>query len=571
MKASLVPCSLFSKVYCTHGTNNFIFTEIKNSVKRHRYLLITLLGSALLWAAWPVSPLTVLIFVAWVPLLWIEDHIGSWKKLLALCYVHMLFWNVATTWWIWNASEVGAMSAFIANSLIMCLPWILFYFTKKKLGRLPGYAALIIYWVSFEYLHHNWELSWPWLTLGNVFAMKPGWVQWYEYTGSTGGSIWVLLTNIVAYSTFREFSYNGRSRRYFARLGALIAILSFPIVASRLIRAPESGKVALAQAKATRNVVVVQPNIDPYEEKFASPVEAQVEKLIRLSEQQIDDSTALVVWPETAIPAQVWEDRIKANLYYQPVWSFLNRHPQLDLLTGIDSYKNYGPDKENAPPTARPDPNSGTYYDAFNTAAFFDADTSIDLYHKAKLVPGVETLPSFLNFMGKWFENFGGISGTLGRDSERKVFADRDNTFRSAPVICYESIYSDYITEYVRKGANLLTIITNDGWWDDTPGYRQHMNYARLRAIETRMWVARSANTGISCFIDPLGSVISPQPWDTDASIRLRIPSGSRQTFFVKHGDYLSRIAAWLCAVMIVLLIVKSVLIRLSKRKSISK
>ena len=130
---------------------------------------------------------------------------------------------------------------------------------------------------------------------------------------------------------------------------------------------------------------------------------------------------------------------------------------------------------------------------------------TIVLYHKAKLVPGVETLPSFLNFMGKWFEDFGGISGTLGRDSERKVFVPWDNHFKAAPIICYESIFGDYITEYVRKGANILTIITNDGWWGNTPGYKQHMNYARLRAIETRKWVARSANTGISCFIDPVG------------------------------------------------------------------
>lgn len=534
-------------------------------MKRNRFFLITLLGSLLLWAAWPVSPLSFLIFFAWVPLLWIEDHCGNWKKLFALSYVHMLLWNVATTWWIWNASEVGAMGAFIANSLIMCLPWLLFYFTKRKFGSITGYVSLIIYWLSFEYLHHNWELSWPWLTLGNAFATHPEWVQWYEYTGSTGGSLWVLIANVIAYSALVKFESVGRSRPFFRRLAIWISIVCLPIIVSRFIGIAESRKIAEAKPGATYNVVVVQPNVDPYEEKFTSPVETQVEKLIRLSEQQIDDNTRLVIWPETAVPAQVWEDQIKENIYYRPIWNFLNRHPQLQLLTGIDSYKDYGP--ANAPPTARLDQRSGNYYDAFNTAAFFDADTSIDLYHKAKLVPGVETLPSFLNFMGKWFENFGGISGTLGRDSERKVFEHKDNVFKSAPVICYESIYSDYITEYVRKGANLLTIITNDGWWDDTPGYRQHMNYARLRAVEARLWVARSANTGISCFIDPAGSVIRPQPWDTEASIKMRIPSGDSKTFFVKHGDYISRISAWLCALLFLLLVSAMILNRFTGKK----
>ena len=169
-------------------------------------------------------------------------------------------------------------------------------------------------------------------------------------------------------------------------------------------------------------------------------------------------------------------------------------------------------------------------------------DGSYQFYHKAKLVPGVETLPSFLLWLGGVFEGFGGTSGTLGRDKERLAIPDAQHYYVAAPVICYESIYSDYITGYIRKGANLLTIMTNDGWWDNTQGHKQHMNYARLRAIETRRWIARSANTGISCFIDPVGSVHQPKLWDTVASIKMNIEPLQKQTFFVQHGDYISRI-----------------------------
>lgn len=467
--------------------------------------------------------------------------------------MHMLLWNIFTTWWVSNASLPGALGAFFANSLVMCTPWLLFYFTKKNFGRWIGYGSLIIYWLTFEYIHHNWELSWPWLTLGNSFALHPEWVQWYEYSGTTGGSLWVLLSNVIAYSLFTEYRRNKRTKTYYITAAVWIASVFVPIFTSRIILSNERKIVQASIQKAIKNVVIVQPNVDPYTEKFSSSIESQVQKLIVLSEKQIDDNTTLVVWPETAVPAQVLEDKIKYDPDYQPIWSFLNRHPKVNLITGIDSYKNYGTDKEKAPKTSRIDPSSQTYYDAFNTAAFFDADTTIDLYHKAKLVPGVETLPSFLNFMGKWFEDFGGISGTLGRDSERKVFIPWDNHFKSAPIICYESIYSDYITEYIRKGANILTIITNDGWWGNTQGYKQHMNYARLRAIETRKWVARSANTGISCFIDPLGNVINPQPWDIAASIKLAVPVDSRQTFFVKYGDILSRAATVVSILLIVL------------------
>ena len=521
-------------------------------MKRFSDFFIAIGGSILLWAAWPTSPLTLLIFVAWLPLLWIEDHVSNWKKLLGLTYVHMVVWNVLVTWWVANASLPGALGAFFANSLVMCVPWLLFYFTKKKFGRWIGYGSLIIFWLTFEYIHHNWELSWPWLTLGNSFATHPEWIQWYEYSGTTGGSMWVLLSNVIVYAAFTGYKTIGRTKAYFVTMAVWIVLLLLPIVSSIIILNHEKKIVETAIPEAIKNVVVVQPNIDPYKEKFTGTIESQLQKMIVLSEQQIDDNTSLVVWPETAIPEDVWEDDIKQNIVYFPVWSFLQRHPRINLVTGINSNKNYGPDKKNATKTARFEPGTGNYYDAFNTAAFFDADTSIQLYHKAKLVPGVESLPSFLSFMGKWFESFGGISGTLGRDNERKIFIPWDHHFKAAPIICYESIYSDYVTGYIRKGANILTIITNDGWWGNTQGYKQHMNYARLRAIETRKWVVRSANTGISCFIDPLGNVIDPQPWDTATAIKMAIPVDNRQTFFVKNGDILSK---GMLAVSLVLLL----------------
>lgn len=522
-------------------------------MKQYSNIFIAILGAVLLWAAWPVSPFSFFLFIGWVPLLWVEDHIKTWKKLFGIVYLHMLIWNVLVTWWIWNASLPGALGAFVANSLLMCIPWLLFYFTKKKFGRWIGYGSLVIFWLAFEYIHHNWELSWPWLTLGNAFATHPEWVQWYQYTGASGGSVWILLTNIIAYAVFSEFRINGRTKSYYIVLGIWIAVLILPVIVSRIIINLDKNDIQSDVSATKKNVVIVQPNVDPYEEKFNTPVAQLIQKMVSLSEKQIDSNTVMVVWPETAIPAQVWESEIKYSPDYQPVFKFLYEHPQISVLTGIDSYKNYGTRKEDASATARMTSKSGTYYDAFNTAAFFDADTTIQLYHKAKLVPGPEALPSFLNFLGGWFESLGGMSGSLGRDSERKVFVTKDGYFKAAPIICYESIYGEYITEYIRKGANLLVIITNDGWWGDTPGYKQHMNYARLRAIETRKWIVRSANTGISCFIDPLGNIINPQPWNEETAIKLAVPVNSRETFFVKHGDILSKALSFVAAILLVL------------------
>lgn len=531
--------------------------------------LIAACGSLLLWAAWPVSSLTILIFVAWVPLLWLESRTLNWKKFLGYTYLHMFGWNILTTWWIWNASLPGALGAFFVNSLVMCVPWLLFHITRKNLGYRIAYPGLVLFWLAFEFLHHNWELTWPWLTLGNVFALHPEWVQWYQYSGASGGTAWVMIANILAFSLFQRYREGQRDAGYRILAGTLILLWVIPILLSRLIASGERKIAEQALADADRNVVVVQPNIDPYVEKFAGSVEDQLHKLITLSESQINSDTRLVIWPETAIPVVVREDQLREDFRYRPVWSFLKRHPTISLLTGIESYKEYGTNPSNASATARFDEASGIYYDFFNTAALLEADSSYQLYHKAKLVPGVETLPSFLWFMRSWFEEFGGTSGTLGRDSERKVFVPWDEYYKSAPVICYESIFSDYITEYIRKGANLLTIVTNDGWWENTPGYRQHMNYARLRAVETRKWVARSANTGISCFIDPLGNVINPQPWDQASAIRFNVPVDNRITFFVRYGDILSRTATVIAIALLTWLLIRTVIQFRRKRKKL--
>ncbi|MCR6721314.1 MAG: hypothetical protein NVV59_13750 [Chitinophagaceae bacterium] len=276
-------------------------------MKRVLPFIIALSGAVLLWAAWPVSPLTILIFVAWMPMLWLEANVSSWKKFVGYSLLHMLLWNVATTWWVGLASVVGSIGAFVVNSIVMTVPWLLFYITRRKCGNKIGYAGLIVYWLAFEFLHHNWDLSWPWLTLGNSFATNPQWVQWYQYTGASGGTAWILLTNILAWSLFQHYRDGQRGYAYRLRLGALVLLLTAPILISRWIAGAEGRIASKAFAEADRNIVVVQPNIDPYTEKFTGSVESQIEKLITLSERSINRNTRLVIWPETAIPAQVRE------------------------------------------------------------------------------------------------------------------------------------------------------------------------------------------------------------------------------------------------------------------------
>ncbi|MFT4092391.1 MAG: apolipoprotein N-acyltransferase [Niabella sp.] len=512
-----------------------------------RNLLLSVLGGVLLWVAWPTSPFTLFIFIAWVPLLFVAENTGSWKKFFGYTYVHMLIWNVLTTWWVAKASLAGGLSAFFANSLVMCIPWLLQYFTLKNIKGFAGTLSIVFYWLTFEYIHQNWDLSWPWLTLGNAFATYPGWVQWYEYTGTSGGSLWVLLSNILVFHVLKLYREEGRTIRYFKNAIAWIALLFIPILFSFFI------KNSLTLLHNKYNVVVVQPNIDPWDEKFeAGKEEAQLQKLIALSQKEIDENTALVVWPETAIPIGVNESKLKENRFLVPLWGFIKNNPGINLLTGLEGYREFD---SRVSRYARKIPGENAYYEAYNSAVLLDSQ-HIQIYHKSKLVPGPEVLPWFVSFLGPVFEKFGGTAGGYARDTAAHNFVTTNNTFTITPAICYESIYGDYLADFNRKGSNLICVITNDGWWGNTQGYKQHENYARLRAIESRKWVARSANTGISCFIDPYGNIVQQLGWNKKGALKQTVAAFVTETFFTKNGDIISKIAGVTAAVILILAVI---------------
>lgn len=521
--------------------------------------LLTLLGPVLLWAGWPVhpAPAPLLLLVGLVPLLRLAQVLraqgASGRRWWRWSYLYLLLWNVLTTYWVAYSTVGGGIAANVLNAALQTLPLVAFWHTRRLAGRAVGYASLVVYWLAFEQLHLTWDLSWPWLTLGNGFAAVPGWVQWYEYTGQLGGSLWVLLANLAI---FRALFGNGQllsrsadtnsqqpetnNQKPVTRWAPAALAVALPLLLSFVIgsRWQEKGPAA--------EVVVVQPNVDPFEEKFAggahyiSP-EAQRERMIQLTEQTVTSQTKLVLWPETSLEVYHWENQLEGHPDVIRIRQLLSTHPGLRLLSGMTSIGQY-PSKEQASETARHRDDLG-YYDVFNAALHVDgASGPTQVYHKSKLVPGVEKVPGWLN-SALGTINLGGVVGSYGSQTTRTVFraqsAATDSTLRVAPVICYESIYSDYVSEYVRRGATLIGIITNDGWWSDSPGYKQHLLYGRLRAIETRRDIARAANTGVSAFINQRGDIVQQLGWWVPGASRYTVHLNDELTFFTRHGELL--------------------------------
>ena len=510
--------------------------------KNLRYILFSLFSGLLLSLAWPDKGLTAFLFTAFIPLLWLEHDLRNqvlknkkWK-LFGYFYLCFLLWNALTTWWIINSTVFGAVMAIVCNSMFMALVWVMFHAVAKRLRPTAGYVFLAAFWISFEFLHYNWELTWPWLALGNGFASRPQWIQWYEYTGVFGGSLWILAVNIFLFHLLKKvMSEKKFSKRQVPYLLVPSALIFLPVIFSviKYNSFRDSGEKI--------NVVIVQPNVDPYHEKFSGSGSEQLVRILQLASTVADSSTDYIIAPETALPDGLWENDLAEDKNILTIRAFLEAFPGAAFVTGASTYRAYDA-KETA--TARKFKNEDGYYDAYNTALEISKGKPLEVYHKSKLVPGVERMPypSIFGFLDKYSIDMGGMSGSLGTQDSRDVFVHKNN--KAAPVICYESIFGDFLSGYMRNGAEMIFIITNDGWWGNTPGYRQHVAYARIAAIEFRKSIARSANTGTSCVLNQRGDILQPTPWWQEDAFGATIYKNDTMTFYAKHGDYL----AWICS-----------------------
>ncbi len=499
-------------------------------MNKWKWLYYLLAPGICLWLAWPPIGIFVLLFVGFVPLLQLQE---DWQERSGLkwwirLYGALFFWNVFTTWWVWNSTAPGAVAMLVLNSLFMTLPWVLYRFCHKKLGD-PAIYLLVIFWLIYEYLHHRWDLSWPWLTLGNGLASAPWLIQWYDITGTLGGSAFVLAMNVLIWKTWKY-----RSRNYgLAATGLLVFVW-----ASSVFSAWKWKRTVSPDTPVT--VAVCQPSYDPWNEKFSRPSSEMVEEMLELSKKAVDKNTYLLVWPETSITSSIDVDHPSQHPDVNSIATFRKDFPSLHVLTGADMQQVYENCKERPNGTARPTQDPTLWWNAYNSAVLI-GDKPLQYYHKSLLVPGTEQMPFAQYF--PWIDKLAvkldenSISGSLGKSPAPKVFDA--GIIKVAPIICYESIYGDYTGRFVKDSADVLCVITNDAWWGNTPGYQQHLAFARLRAIEHRRWLLRSANTGISGFINPYGDIVKATEWweKTAISERIDIDSKRKLTLYTRMGD----------------------------------
>lgn len=530
---------------------------------RRKRILLCILSGALLGASFPPSPAGILACFGLIPLLIVLADFDRPKGSFRYIYLAMFVFHLITLNWTGGFAHAKDPYMMIAGSVTMILhpffyflPLGLYMMVRKSFGDRYALMALPFLWVGYEYSHSLSEWSFPWLTLGNSQTYNLTGIQFTSITGVFGLSFWIVLLNCLGFVLY-TMRGTGSGKPSTLAVGAAMIVLYFlPQLQGWYVLSSAPPMNARAKGK-TIAIGMVQSNVDPWEKWERDPNEilgryyASTDSLMARSPGLKPD---LVLWPETAIPMDLL---YRANA---PLLSDLHAHVDrwgASVLSGMEHAEFYA-DTATAPPSARRSA-TGKRFDWYNAASFFQPGVEdVRWYGKMKMVPIAERVPYadafyFLDFL-RWGVGIGGWQ--IGPDSV--IFLDRRTGVRFCSMICYESTYPGFVAGFVKKGAEFISIITIDSWWDHMSGAYQHKQFSILRAIENRRWVARCAVGGISCFIDPYGRTYDATELFTKATLVRRIGVSNDRTYYTEHGDLLGQSSLFLAALALAACIGKS-------------
>jgi len=525
------------------------------------------------WNLYPVAAMGL------APFLWAISRATSGKQAFYLGWLYgAVFYYVLLIW-----LNILVVYHFLMPPTVVVLALYLGLF-KGLFARLmwetrhrPGWAlwAVPAAWAAIEYLQSLGDLGFPWGYLGHSLWRHPLLIQLVAWTGVYGLSLIVFWINQLVCDVAR------RLWRDDAAPSAIVLILRvavLPLFAAAMFFS------AREVFRDTQNptfyvtppliVGIVQPNI-PQRDKFRSydPDTPESErfrlqremfsKTVRMTRQMqlgAESDTGkmpapvepcdLIIWPESAMTDDFFTLVPAYATYFRDLATTLGA-PLFFGATNLLLFHNgrFLPAEQFDPTDYRL--HSEAYsFEVYNSAFLAEPRRGLhpQVYNKMHLVPFAEGIP-YVRFIRPLVEVISAIAQMEpfepGKDYTIYEIRGRDQNnppLRFGPLICFESCYPRLSRTFVRRGADMLVIITNDGWYEQTAGPAQHELEAVFRAVETRRWVVRCANTGISCFISPLGVIEKETALAHDATIKHRVQGVKELTFYARWGD----VFAWL-------------------------
>ncbi len=480
--------------------------------KRKRFFWYSVLSGILLGISFPPIPLPLLAFVAFIPLIFVLNEKDGFGELNRYTYLFGVVFNIITLYWVgsWTADAdpflmIGGSILVFFNPIFYMIPSSLFYFSKKAFGNKAALLLFPLFWIAYEYAYTLTDLRFPWLTLGNSQPYFNTFIQIADIIGVYGISLLILYSNVLLFFIIKEYKENKKIKYNYAIIVLLIFIIPLIYGAIRKLNFNESDK------KVT--IGSIQPDFNPHKKWDAGNLQEQQEVYLELSQKAVADGAELILLPETALPVYLLGGSHPVEVTNFKRFADTNRTP---IITGMPDATFYF-DSTKAPWDAKPTPSKKAYYTSFNSILLFNPDEfEIQKYAKIMLVPFGEHVPyvEYIPLLGdliKW--NVGISSWNRGREKNNLVARNNFNagvdSIEVCGSVCIESIYPDFTAEFVKNGAEIILVVTNDSWYGNTSGPYQHKEISVFRAVENRRYVVRSANGGISCFIDPLGQTKS--------------------------------------------------------------
>ncbi|HYO46734.1 MAG TPA: apolipoprotein N-acyltransferase [Gemmatimonadota bacterium] len=392
----------------------------------------------------------------------------------------------ALLYWIAGLSgfSVMAVPAYVASVLILAFNGGLTG-VAVALGRRRGVSATVSFplaWTAVEWLRSFGDLGVTWAVAGDTLASYPLLIQTAEMGGVWLLTLWVTGLSATLYRLARPLP---ATRRLHV---ALLAVVLAAVV-------PAYGALRLADLEArlarwpTLRVAAVQPNV-PQEVKWDPAfVDETYRRLAALTLQADERDPDLVVWPESAVPGYLrYDARARALV------TGLSRRIEAPIFTGTN-------DADTLPGRTGADPGD---YRVYNAAYLVSGDSILPgRYAKRRLVPVAERVPFLPGLLSGFFEKLSDWTGQFAPGTEWTTWSVEGHGF--GVLICYESVFPGSSRALVRNGADFLLNITNDAWFGRTAAPYQHASHLALRSVENRVSFLRSANTGISGWVDPLG------------------------------------------------------------------
>jgi apolipoprotein N-acyltransferase len=517
--------------------------------------LLLVLSGTILGLAYPPNPVGLFGAIGLVPLLLALERATTWRTFLKWSYLSLVIFSALSSWWIgsWQAKTdpflmISCVMLILVHPLFFMAPLVAYRWVRMRRGLFFALAFLPFLWCGGEYLHALTDASYPWLTLGNTQTYNLYYIQFIEFTGVWGVSFLLLVQNCVLTAMVFALGLESRDQSRLIRVG--MTLLALTLVPPFLygFYTLEGRQYEPLAPNQQLTVTVIQPNVDPWDKWNQADTTDHIGLNQRLSATSAGaHRTEMYLWSENAIPtpiSQPGNERMAAKM--EAAVESLG----VPVMTGFPDYVRYGPGDQ-PPVTSRPGieynaalgrPDTTYRWDYFNSVGLWVPGKGLTgAYHKMQLVPFGERIPfaddvPFLTGLLSW--DVGISSWAKGKTIQTFSVPYRGGTTKSASVICFESIYPNIVRQFIDSGANFMTIITNDGWYLGTPGPLQHARIAIMRAIETRRAIARAANTGISCFISPYGTIYNETPEGIPAATTGVVELRDDMTLYVRWGDW---------------------------------